>query len=98
MSKGFGYLASLSRQDSALLVAFFTLQYLGVCAILSIIHHFDATTAQVVGSTRRILTFLLSFVIFPKPFGRMHAVGLALVVSSAWAMHGLKTGSSARHR
>ena len=57
------------------LMGFYGLQLIGVQAILEIVQLFDATMAQVVSSVRRICTFVLSFFVFPKPFGVSHAVG-----------------------
>ena len=47
---------------------------------------FDATMAQVVSSVRRICTFGLSFLVFPKPFGPAHGLGVVLVVGCAFLL------------
>jgi hypothetical protein len=44
---------------------------------------FGATTAGIVVTLRKILTFGLSFIIFPKPFGALHMAGVALAVAGA---------------
>ena len=50
--------------------------YVGMFPLLQIVQQFDATQAQVVTSLRKAVTFVASFVIYPKPFTGMHMMGL----------------------
>ena len=86
MSAGFHWLRNMTPDDALSLLGFYGLQYVGVQAILEIVQLFDATMAQVVSSVRRICTFILSFFVFPKPFGAAHALGTTLVIGGAYLL------------
>jgi len=63
------------------------LGYVGIQAILKLSQDFDATRANVACSMRRVVTFILSFAVFPKPFGMYHAVGLTLSLFGGLELH-----------
>ena len=74
-----------------LLLAHFSFLHLGVRKILTLMAVFDATSAQVVTSMRKVITFALSFVFFPhgKSFTMLHAFGICLSLGAAFILeHG----------
>ncbi len=52
---------------------------LGTDCLLKVVSEFGANTAVVVTSTRKVVTVICSYVLFPKPFSAFHAVGLSSV-------------------
>eukprot|EP01065_Artemidia_motanka_P032921 TRINITY_DN39900_c0_g1_i1.p1 TRINITY_DN39900_c0_g1~~TRINITY_DN39900_c0_g1_i1.p1 ORF type:complete len:653 (+),score=196.15 TRINITY_DN39900_c0_g1_i1:46-1959(+) len=64
----------------ALVVAYSVCSYIGARCILQIIQEFDSNMAVMITSVRKVLTILMSFVLYPKPFGSMHGFGLLMVV------------------
>ena len=73
--------------------SFFT--YIGLLAIFNISALFDATRASVVCSSRKQLTFVLSYLIYSKPFRALHAVGLVLTLGAGFL---LQRHGKAHHR
>ena len=74
-------------RDAAVRSALFTLpMYGGLHAVLRIVARHGAVAAVAVTSTRRVLTLILSFLLYPKPFTRGHAVGLTAVLGAASAL------------
>ena len=74
-----------------------TFVYIGMYPLLQIVQTFDATQAQVVTSLRKAVTFVASFVLYPKPFTFMHFVGLLFSLAGAYylekeLMHGRPGG------
>ena len=74
-----------------------TFVYIGMYPLLQIVQTFDATQAQVVTSLRKAVTFVASFVLYPKPFTFMHFVGLLFSLAGAYylekeLMHGKPGG------
>ena len=62
------------------LVAFFSAaNFGGTRFLLRVVSEFDSNAAVIITSTRKLATVLLSFLIYPKPFGVLHAVGMVLV-------------------
>merc|ERR1719487_108477 len=61
--------------------------YVGIQAVLKLSQDFDATRANVACSMRRVVTFILSFTVFPKPFGVLHAVGIILSLFGGLELH-----------
>ena len=55
-------------------------RFVGLIAVYKISALFDATRASVVCSSRKQITFVLSFVVYSKPFNRLHALGLTLTL------------------
>lgn len=57
----------------------------GVQALLCITQEFDAARSSTITSVRKVITFVLSFLIFPKPFSGLHLIGILLAgVGSVW--------------
>jgi adenosine 3'-phospho 5'-phosphosulfate transporter B3 len=52
--------------------------FFGVLCFLSITHAFDVVLATTATTVRKILTVLLSFIVFPKPWTLKYALGLLL--------------------
>ena len=62
------------------LVMFFSAaNFGGTRFLLRVVSEFDSNAAVIITSTRKLATVLLSFLIYPKPFGLLHAVGMLLV-------------------
>jgi adenosine 3'-phospho 5'-phosphosulfate transporter B3 len=62
-----------------LVVAFSLCNFFGTSALLSIVRDFGSPTAVMVTSTRKVVTVMASFVLYPKPFTPLHFVGLVFV-------------------
>ena len=62
--------------------SFATLGYCSVIFILLIIKRFGATNAEIVKSCRKVMSIVISFVVFSKPFSSMHIFGGCLFVFS----------------
>lgn len=76
---------------SALLAA------IGVRALLTVTSEFDAARASVLTSTRKVCTFVLSFLIFPKPVTSLHVMGVVLtMVGSLWVHRALERKGGGR--
>ena len=60
--------------------------YVGMFPLLQIVQQFDATQAQVVTSLRKAVTFVASFVIYPKPFTGMHMTGLLFSLAGSYLL------------
>ncbi len=56
----------------------------GTALVLQLVSEFSAVTAVIVTTSRKALTLLASFVLFPKPLGIGHPIGAALVFGSAF--------------
>ena len=67
-----------------LIVAFSLCNFCGTTFLLHIVNEFGSSTAVVVTSTRKMATVLCSYVIYPKPFTGLHAVGLFGVAYGIW--------------
>jgi adenosine 3'-phospho 5'-phosphosulfate transporter B3 len=58
------------------------LQYLGVLCFVTSIQRFGVVLATTVTTVRKILTVLLSFFIYPKPFNQKYLFGIVLFFAS----------------
>lgn len=58
------------------------LTYLGVLCFVTTIKRFGVVLATTVTTVRKIVTVLLSFVFFPKPFNEKYTIGLLVFVAS----------------
>jgi drug/metabolite transporter (DMT)-like permease len=65
------------------------LTYVGLEAIFHITQEFDATRANVTCSARKVLTFGISYVLFPKAFNRLHLLGLIVTCFGGYNLHRL---------
>eukprot|EP01065_Artemidia_motanka_P010248 TRINITY_DN15402_c0_g1_i1.p1 TRINITY_DN15402_c0_g1~~TRINITY_DN15402_c0_g1_i1.p1 ORF type:complete len:642 (+),score=168.85 TRINITY_DN15402_c0_g1_i1:51-1976(+) len=79
----------------ALIVAASVCSYLGQRCVVGVIHEFDSSVANLVTSVRKVVTMLLSFLVYPKPFRLLHAVGVCLIV---FGSHGAYRESRRRGR
>eukprot|EP00276_Gloeochaete_wittrockiana_P008883 CAMPEP_0184660206 /NCGR_PEP_ID=MMETSP0308-20130426/32862_1 /TAXON_ID=38269 /ORGANISM="Gloeochaete witrockiana, Strain SAG 46.84" /LENGTH=306 /DNA_ID=CAMNT_0027100603 /DNA_START=303 /DNA_END=1223 /DNA_ORIENTATION=- len=62
--------------------------YVGFFFVLALVNRFGAVTCVVVTSTRKLLTIVLSFIMFPKPFNIWYVWGtLALAFGSAISIY-----------
>ena len=77
----------------ALITAFSLFNLLGTECLLRIVSDFGANTAVVVTSTRKVVTVMASYLLFPKPFTLLHAGGLAAVAAGVY----LHETSKSRH-
>lgn len=60
---------------------------IGVRALLRVSQSFDAARASTITSLRKVCSFGISFLLFPKPFGSLHCLGTALVVIGSFGVH-----------
>lgn len=60
---------------------------IGVRALLRTTADFDVARAGVITSSRKACTFVLSFVVFPKPFSMLHFAGILLIVTGSLGVH-----------
>ncbi|RNF27428.1 solute carrier family member b3 [Trypanosoma conorhini] len=68
----------------ALLLACSLLSYSGTFFLLRIVSEFNSSTATLVTSIRKSLTVLCSYIVYPKPFGFLHIVGVSFVMGGIW--------------
>jgi len=64
--------------------SFSTLGYASTLFILLLIKTFGATNAEIVKSLRKILSIIISFVVFTKPFTQLHFIGFFLFALSTF--------------
>eukprot|EP01062_Namystynia_karyoxenos_P066173 TRINITY_DN60170_c0_g1_i1.p1 TRINITY_DN60170_c0_g1~~TRINITY_DN60170_c0_g1_i1.p1 ORF type:complete len:701 (+),score=205.79 TRINITY_DN60170_c0_g1_i1:106-2103(+) len=69
--------------------------YMGQRCVVGVIHEFDSSVANLVTSCRKVVTTLLSFAVYPKPFGMLHALAIGMIASGS---HGAYHQSRARGR
>lgn len=65
------------------IVLFSILGYFSVTFILAIIKYFGAPEAEFVKSTRKVLSILLSFVLYPKKMNQNYYIGICAVIVAA---------------
>lgn len=73
-----------------LLVASAACGYVSVSFVLLLINLYGATVTELVKSLRKVLTVVLSFVLFPKPISPKYLLGGACVLASLVATHELQ--------
>eukprot|EP01012_Entosiphon_sulcatum_P023123 TRINITY_DN28108_c0_g1_i3.p1 TRINITY_DN28108_c0_g1~~TRINITY_DN28108_c0_g1_i3.p1 ORF type:complete len:353 (-),score=48.28 TRINITY_DN28108_c0_g1_i3:11-1069(-) len=73
--------AFLANQPTALgvMLGFCVIGYAGVHFFMALMKLFGAVTAIVITSVRKVITILLSFLLFPKPFTPFHLLAIVLV-------------------
>ncbi|CAD7941354.1 unnamed protein product [Amoebophrya sp. A25] len=88
---------TISLGNKVLLLAILDnfLSFIGIRDIFKITREFDAARANAICGCRKLFTFALSYFIFPKAFGRFHAIGLALTAVGASSLH---VGAESRRR
>jgi len=81
-----------SRHSSVLpqLVASAACGYVSVSFVLLLINLYGATVTELIKSMRKVLTIVLSFVLYPKPLSNKYALGGAFVLASLVATHELQ--------
>lgn len=73
----------------------------GVRALLRVTAEFDAARSSVITSSRKVCTFVLSFIIFRKPVSVLHVIGAGVTLAGSVGVHWAlgppahKAGSSA---
>ncbi|ESL08413.1 hypothetical protein TRSC58_03884 [Trypanosoma rangeli SC58] len=72
------------RSFITLLLACSFSSYSGTFFLLRIVSEFNSSTATIVTSVRRSLTVLCSYIVYPKPFGFLHLVGITFVMGGVW--------------
>jgi len=68
-------------QTYAIMILFALFGYLGIQCILAMIRTFDSLIAMIVTSCRKVVTILLSFILFPKPFSYNYIFAVLFVFS-----------------
>lgn len=64
------------------IMAFSVLGYASVTFVLSMIKFFGATEAEIVKSCRKVLSIIISFILFPKPLNWKYIAGFIVVTGS----------------
>ena len=74
-----------------LIIAAFSLAgYVSVSCVLLMIKHYGATSAEMVKSSRKVLSIVLSFALFEKPWNALHVGGGAIFAAAIAAQVALK--------
>ncbi|ESS62927.1 hypothetical protein TCDM_09361 [Trypanosoma cruzi Dm28c] len=58
--------------------------YSGTFFLLRIVSEYNSSTAAMVTSVRKMMTVLCSYIVYPKPFGFLHFVGVTFVMGGIW--------------
>ena len=88
-----GYKAALAHsmqytQVVPMIMGFSVLGYSSVSFILSLIKYYGATEAEIIKSLRKVLSIVISFVLFPKALNWKYIVGfIAVLVSTAYTFY-----------
>lgn len=69
-----------SIQAAFYLAVYTILAYLAISLHMSMVKQFGSVVAVLVGNSRKSMTIILSFLLFPKPFSSYYVVGGALVM------------------
>jgi len=72
------------RDAGAVLLAQGVCAYLGLRCYLAIIRDHGGVVGVLTANARKVLTIMLSFVLFSKPFNRRHMAGLVLVSAGVY--------------
>jgi adenosine 3'-phospho 5'-phosphosulfate transporter B3 len=64
--------------------------YVSVAVVLLLIGQFGATNTEIIKSLKKVLSVVLSFVVYPKPIGVKYMLGLAACVASLGMTHQLR--------
>ena len=88
-----GYKAALAHsmqytQVVPMIMGFSVMGYSSVSFILSLIKYYGATEAEIIKSLRKVLSIVISFVLFPKALNWKYIVGfIAVLVSTAYTFY-----------
>lgn len=74
---------ALTNPHAFYLMSIYTfLAYIAISFHMTLVKEYGSIVAVLVGNTRKVLTILLSFILFPKPFSFMYVIGIVLVFGS----------------
>lgn len=95
LRQGLAWYANASWTPWAATLADNVLSYLGLLSIMQITSEWDATRANVVCSCRKVITFAVSYILFPKSFSVFHGVGFLLTVMGGVRLQLIKLQATA---
>lgn len=81
-----------------LLIIYTFLAYIAIMYHMTLIKEFGAITGVLVGNTRKALTIVISFMLFPKPYSILYVIGGLLVFGSLIAQGVIKENMSGGKR
>eukprot|EP01061_Rhynchopus_euleeides_P011457 TRINITY_DN21027_c0_g1_i1.p1 TRINITY_DN21027_c0_g1~~TRINITY_DN21027_c0_g1_i1.p1 ORF type:complete len:708 (+),score=311.65 TRINITY_DN21027_c0_g1_i1:97-2220(+) len=79
-----------------LVIGCYACSYMGTRSILALVEGFDGTVAALVTSMRKIVTIILSFILFPKPITMNYVIGAVLIIVGANASIMKKFGNASK--
>jgi len=83
---------STSNSQLACYLAFYTaISYVAISSFMLIVKEFGGVAAVVLGTARKAMSIILSFIVFPKPFSWLYVAGAGFVLG------GLLTVSLTKH-
>jgi drug/metabolite transporter (DMT)-like permease len=94
LSAGIVFLRDAQMPVWAALCAYIATTWGGVRCILELVRRYDATMAAMATNVRRAFTLAASQLLFPKPFTRMHVLGLCMVLAGARGLQGAQRKSA----
>ena len=81
LQEAFGY--ALANPNALILMAIYTfLAYIAITFHMALVKEFGGITTVLVGNTRKAITIVLSFILFPKPVSILYALGGIMVFGS----------------
>jgi adenosine 3'-phospho 5'-phosphosulfate transporter B3 len=79
-----------------MIALFSVMGYLSVTFVLSLIKYFGATETEIVKSLRKVLSIIISFVLYPKPLNWKYGAGFVMVLGSIYLTFELKRQKAAK--
>jgi adenosine 3'-phospho 5'-phosphosulfate transporter B3 len=83
-------LAMSNSQLATFMITYTCISYLAISTFMTIVKRYGGVTAVLLGTARKAMSILLSFLLFPKPFTWYYAVGALLVLGGLLAASMLK--------
>jgi len=81
LQEAFGY--ALANPNALILMAIYTfLAYIAITFHMALVKEFGGIVTVLVGNTRKAITIVLSFILFPKPVSILYALGGIMVFGS----------------
>ena len=80
------YMNVLTRRELGLLFLSMAINSVGLRVVFVVVEEYGTTTAGIVVTLRKIVTFATSFLLYPKPFTRLHAVGFGMALGGAFLL------------
>jgi len=74
-----------SNWNFMVMLGYTVLSYVAISFHMTMVKEFGGITAVIVGNTRKVLSVVLSFFLFPKPFSWLYVAGGLLVFGSLMA-------------